>query len=86
MKDSLNDGVAEVVVLPARFPSRAGTEAEAGHLPCERRALFKMFDFRWSLCYILVPRYVAHKGGGVDIAESTRAFDVDTRRSIFLTR
>ena len=25
-------------------------------------------DFRWSLCYILVPRYVAHKGWGVDMS------------------
>ena len=28
----------------------------------------KQLSFRWSLCYILVPRYVAHKGGGVDMS------------------
>ena len=29
---------------------------------------FTVHVFRWSLCYILVPRYVAHKGGGVDMS------------------
>ena len=33
-----------------------------------RAYYLKTAYFRWSLCYILVPRYVAHKGRGVGMA------------------